>query len=163
VIPRSLLDSRIFCGSYFLSKNLFYFIFYFLLFSTFSFFFPCYFIFSLFAFQMLSPFQVFPQETAYPIPLGRTSMRVLLYHPHTPAFQPWHSPKLGHQQHSTTTQAQGPFLTLIPIRPCSATYVAKPWVSPCALFGCWSISRISKVGVGEGVWPVDTVASPRPQ
>ena len=45
---------------------------------------------------MLSPFQVFPPETLYPIFPPPASMRVL---PHllTPAFLPWNYPTVGHQ------------------------------------------------------------------
>jgi hypothetical protein len=68
--------------------------------SWFFFFFFFYWIFSLFTFQMLSPFQVFPLETSHPIPAPSVSMRVLPHpptHPPTPAFPPWHSPTLGHR------------------------------------------------------------------
>jgi hypothetical protein len=41
-------------------------------------------IFSLFTFQMLSPFQASPPETPYPIPPPPASMRVLLYPPTHP-------------------------------------------------------------------------------
>jgi hypothetical protein len=66
----------------------------------FSFNFIFYWIYSLFTFQMLSPFLVFPPETPYPVLLPFASMRVFLYppiHPPTPASRPRHSPTLEHQ------------------------------------------------------------------
>jgi hypothetical protein len=52
-------------------------------------------IFSLFTFQMLSPFQVSPPEAPYPNHPLPALMRMLHYPP-TPIFLPWHSPTLGH-------------------------------------------------------------------
>ena len=47
-------------------------------------------IVSLFTFQMLSPFLVFPLKIHYPFSLP------LLNNPTTPTSGPWHSPILGH-------------------------------------------------------------------
>jgi hypothetical protein len=57
------------------------------------FFFACFFllfywIFSLFTFQMLSPFPVPPSETPYPISLPPVSMRVLPHPPNHPLLPP---------------------------------------------------------------------------
>ena len=79
--------------------------------SLFFFFFLKIFIgYFLFTFQMLSPFQVSPLETRYPVTLPLASMRVLLHpsthsHPSTQVF-----PYTGCIKHS---QAQGPLLPLL--------------------------------------------------
>ena len=50
-------------------------------------------IFSLFTFQMLSPFLVPPQKT----PSSHSSTLALLTSPPTPTSWTWHSPTLGHR------------------------------------------------------------------
>jgi hypothetical protein len=50
-----------------------------------------YYIFSLFAFQMLSPFLLSPLKIPYLLP------HTPVHHPPTPNFWPRHSPTLGHR------------------------------------------------------------------
>lgn len=54
-----------------------------------------YWIFSLFTFQMVSPFPG-PPPSLYPIPLFPASMRVFFQPPSTPTSPPSNSPTLGH-------------------------------------------------------------------
>jgi hypothetical protein len=57
-----------------------------------------YWIFSLFAFQMFSPFLVSPPKIILPYPLPPIpSLFPLLTNPPTPAFWPWYFPTLGHR------------------------------------------------------------------
>jgi hypothetical protein len=101
---------------------------------------------------MLSPFQVSPPETPYPIPTPLASMRVLTHtHTHTHTHTPCHSPTLEHGTHSgpratppTDVQQDHPLPHMQP----------EPWVPPCVLFGSWWSSP-QKLRV---VWLVDTVA-----
>jgi hypothetical protein len=66
---------------------------------------------------MLSPFQVSPLKAPYPIPPYLASIRVLPYHPHTPASLPLHSSTLGHQAFTGPRASppiddqQGPFIS----------------------------------------------------
>jgi hypothetical protein len=63
-------------------------------------------IFSLFTFQMFSPFQVSPLETSYTIPPPPAYMRVLPHSP-TPVLMSWHSPTQGYRT-PTGTRASLP-------------------------------------------------------
>ena len=56
-----------------------------------------YLIFSLFTFQMLSPFLVSPLEIPYPILTPPASIRVFPHLTTHSCLPPWHSPTLGHQ------------------------------------------------------------------
>jgi hypothetical protein len=107
-------------------------------------------IFSLFTFQIFSPFQVLPLETPYPIYHSRDSMRVLP-HPPTPILSPRHSPTVGHWTPSGTRVSpptdvqQGHLLPHM---------WPAPWVASCVFFGWWY-----SPWEFQGVWSVDTVAS----
>ena len=73
-----------------------------------TYFFSFYSIFSLFTFQMLSPFQVSPPGNLHPIPSPPASMS-MLPHPPTPAF----CPGIPLHRVMEPPQAQRPFLPLI--------------------------------------------------
>jgi hypothetical protein len=112
-----------------------------------------YWIFSLFTFQMISPFQVSPPEILYFIPAPHASMRVLPPpHPLTPAFLPWHSPT---QEHRTPSGPRAASAT--DIQQCHALphLWLKPWVPPCVFFNWWSTPREL-----QGIWAVDTISAP---
>ena len=62
-----------------------------------------YWIFSLFTFQLFSPFQISLLETPYPIPLPLPLWGCSSTHPPTLLFLPWYSPPLGYQTPSGPT------------------------------------------------------------
>ena len=105
-------------------------------------------IFSLFTFQMFSPFQVSSLETPYPILPPPASMRVF-HHPPTPILPPRYSPILGHQTPSSPRAS--------PPTDVQQFHLSHMWpaprVAPCVFFGWWSSPQEL-----QGVWPVDTVA-----
>ena len=99
-------------------------------------------MFSLFTFQMLSPYWVLPlPETPYPIFPPPAFMRVFLHthpHSHLPTLD---SPTLGHLSSLHRTKD-------LPPRPSSATYVAGAMCAP------WLMA--SSLGA-LGVWLVDVL------
>jgi hypothetical protein len=101
-------------------------------------------IFSLFTFQMFSPFQVSPLEASYPISLSPASMRVL---PHSPTYS--HLPTLSFPYivASNTLRPKGHSSHWCLTRPSSATNATGAMAhSMCTL---WLV-----------VWPVDVVTLP---
>lgn len=118
---------------------------------NFTSFFDC--IFSLFAFQMLFPFQVSPLETLYPIPPKVPLWGCSSTNSPTPIFLPWHSSSLRHPTLSgsrasplTDVQQGHPLLRMWQV----------PWVTPCVFF-CWWSSLWELWELWE-VWMDDTVA-----
>jgi len=95
-------------------------------------FFIFYWIFSLFTFQMLSPFPVSPQETPISRPLPLLLWGCSPTHPPTPASPPWHSPTLGHL--AFTGPRASPFTDDRHCCPLLHMWL-EPWVPPCVLFG----------------------------
>ena len=76
----------------------------------------------MFTFQMLSPFQVSPLQTPYPIPPKPASMRQ-----HTPTHSlPPHCPTIPLQWGIKPSQDQGPPLLLIPYKAPSAPSSPSP-------------------------------------
>ena len=98
-----------------------------------------YWIFSLFKFQVLSPFSVSLPETSYHIPSPSASMRVLPPHTHplTPTSLPWYSPTLGHG--TFTGPRASPLTDARQGHPLLHMWL-ESWVAPCELFGRWSSS-----------------------
>ena len=91
-----------------------------------------YWVFSLFKFQMLSPFPVSPLETPYPVPIPLACMRVFPYpltHSHLP---PWHSPTLGNWAFIGTRAS--PSIDAWQGHPLLHMHL-EPWVPPCVLLG----------------------------
>jgi hypothetical protein len=91
-----------------------------------------YWTYSLFTFQMLSPFLVSPLKIPYYLPLS------LLHNTPTPSSWPWHSPVLGHRTFTgprasppTDDQLDHPLLHM--------QLVAR--VPPCVFFDCGFIPR----------------------
>jgi hypothetical protein len=91
-----------------------------------------YWIFSLFTFQIFSPFQVYSSETLHPNPIPLLPLCGCSPHPPTPVFRPWHSPTLGHGTVSgpkasppTDVQQGHPLPQMGP----------EAWGLPCVLFG----------------------------
>jgi hypothetical protein len=90
-----------------------------------------YWIFSLFTFQMLSPFPVSPiRETHYPILLPPASMRVYLHlptHSHLPTLD---SPTLGHLSslHRTKDLSSHWCMTRPSSATCAAGAMCTPWL-----------------------------------
>jgi hypothetical protein len=98
-------------------------------------FFLFYWIFSLFTFQVFSPFQVSTSETLFPNLPPPASTRVFPHSPTPPIFLPWNFPTLEHWTPSgprasppTYVQQGHPLLHMQPV----------PWVPPCVFFGWWS-------------------------
>jgi hypothetical protein len=83
-------------------------------------------LFSLFIFQMLSPFLVFPPKTPYPFPSP------LLTNLPTPVSWPWQSPILGHR--TFTGPRASPPIDDWPGYPLLHMQL-EPWVPPCVFFG----------------------------
>ena len=88
-----------------------------------------FFIFSLFTFQMLSPFFIFlPKKTHYLTP------HPLLTNPTIHAFLSWHYPTLGHQ--AFTGPRVSPLIDVPQGHPLLHMQL-EPWIPPCVLFGWW--------------------------
>jgi hypothetical protein len=99
-----------------------------------------YWIFSLFTFQMLSPFSISPPQPPYPMPPPPASMRVF---PHLPTH-PLSSPHPGIPLHwgIKLSQDQGPLLPLMPDKAifcyiCDFSYVLFGW-----WFSSWELWRV---------------------
>jgi hypothetical protein len=81
-----------------------------------------YWLFSLFTFHMLSPFQVSPLESPYPISPPPASMRVL---PYPPTHSSLPTVALPYTGASNPLRPKGSSSHLCPTRPFSATYAAR--------------------------------------
>jgi hypothetical protein len=119
------------------------------LFSWFFFFLLKIFMFSLFTFQMLSPFLVSPLKTSYPNLLPPASMRVLPHPPtHSclPALEFLDTEASSLQRTKVLSSLLGYLLLRMQL---------EPWITPCVLFDLW-------LSTWElcGVWLVDIVIPP---
>jgi hypothetical protein len=102
-----------------------------------------YWIFSLFTFQMLSPFLIpLPPKSPY---LPSPASMMACPHPPTHPLPSWYSPTLGHQAF-TVPRASSP-IDAWRGHPLLHVWL-EPWVPPCVLFGWWEL---------WGVWLVDIV------
>ena len=117
------------------------------------FFFFFYWIFSLFTCQMLSPFQVFPPEILYPIPPLPASMRVL---PQPPTYSPPSALAFPYTGASNPHRSKGYSFHWGTTRPTSTMHVA--WAMSPYMCTLWLVVQSLET---LGVWPVDTVASPK--
>ena len=89
-----------------------------------------YWIFSLFTFQVISPFLVLPPDIPSPV----SSLFPLLTNSLTPASWPWHSPTLGHRAF-TGPRTSSPID--VPLGHPLLHMQLEPWVPPCVLFSWW--------------------------
>jgi hypothetical protein len=81
---------------------------------------------SLFTFQIVSPFLIFPPKTPYPIPPP------LFTNPPTPTSVSRHSPTLW----PFTRPRAYPLIDVPQVHPLLYMWL-EPWVPPCVLFAWW--------------------------
>ena len=112
-------------------------------------FFLFYLIFSLFTFQMLPPFQIFPLETSYPILPPPASMRVLFHLP-TPTYSCLPVLVFPYTEASNTLRPKGLSAHWCSTRPSSATYAARAMgPSMCTL---WLIPAFKSAKIISRQW-----------